>query len=403
MNRENQLSEALTILKINAKSAKILFKPDRILKGSIPVKMDNGRMKKFNAFRVQHNNARGPYKGGIRFHWEVDLEEVKNLAFWMTFKCAVVDIPFGGGKGGVIVNPKELSKRELENLTRSYVKKFHKFFGPKIDVPAPDVYTNPEIMSWFYDEYSKLVGKDTPAVVTGKPVELGGSLGRDTATAKGGFYVIKEAMKKLKMKKAKAVLEGFGNAGSNMAKLLHEAGIKIIAVADSKGAIENPSGINIPKLIEHKRNKGSVLNFPGAKNTKKDIFTLPCDIIVPAALSERIRLKDADKIKAKMILELANGPTTPEADEILFKRNITIVPDILANAGGVTVSYFEWYQNMKKLRWSAAEVDKKLKVKMIKAFDEVYSTAKKYSVSLRTGAYVVAIKRVLKARKSSAK
>jgi len=401
MNIHNHLKKIAKIAKIDPKLVKHLEKPDRILKYEIPVKMDNGKINKFHAYRVQHNNARGPYKGGIRYHPEVDLEEVKNLAFWMTFKCAVVGIPFGGGKGGVEVNPKKLSKKELENLTRGYVKKIFKYVGPKKDVPAPDVYTNAEVMSWFYDEYSRLAGKPTPAVVTGKPIELGGSLGRDKATAQGGVFVLLEAMKKLgiKVKDAKIVVQGFGNAGSHMAELLHKKGCKIIALCDSKGAIYNPKGMDPKKVAEFKKNTGSVADFPGAENMKDPIILLPADVVIPAALSEQFTNKNARDVKAKIILELANGPTTQEADEILFKNGVQVIPDILANTGGVTVSYFEWYQNMHNLHWSEAEVDKRLKDIMVKAFNDVYKTSEKYKIDLRTGAYIVAMRKLIKKNK----
>lgn len=398
MDTKSQLKKIAKIIKLDPEVIKKLEKPDRILKFQIPIKMDNGKIKKFSGYRVQHNNSRGPYKGGIRYHPEVDLEEVKNLAFWMTFKCAVAGIPFGGGKGGVSVDPKKLSKKELERLTRGYTKKLYKFVGPKVDVPAPDVYTNAQTMSWFYDEFSRIAGKPTPACVTGKPIELGGSLGRDKATAQGGEFVLLEAMKKLKInvKEAKVVVQGFGNAGNHIAKLLYQKGCKIIALCDSKGAIYNPQGFDPVKVLKYKEKTGSVDGFPGAKNINEKIIFFPCDIVIPAALSGQFTSENAARVKAKIILELANGPTTPEADEILFKKGIQVIPDILANAGGVTVSYFEWYQNIKNLHWSEAEVDKRLKKIMIKSFDDVYRASKKYKIDLRTAAYIVATERIAK-------
>jgi glutamate dehydrogenase/leucine dehydrogenase len=398
MDKKTMLEKISCILNLDNNLKKKLLKPDRILERELRIKMDDGKIKKFQSYRVQHNNLLGPYKGGIRYHPEVNLEEVENLAFWMTFKCAVADIPFGGGKGGVTLNPKGMSKIELEKITREYVKKFFKHFGPHIDVPAPDVYTNAEVMSWFYDEFSNLAGKSTPAVVTGKPIELGGSLGRDKATAQGGEFVLLEAMKKLKMsiKGAKIVIQGFGNAGSHIAEMLHDKGAKIVAICDSKGAIYNPRGINPYKLMQHKKETGSVADFPASKNIEEKIIFLPVDVVIPAALSNQITRDNADKIKAKIILELANGPTTQEADKILFNKKIWVIPDILANSGGVTVSYFEWYQNIKNKLWNVQEVDERLKTKMIKAFDNVYEASRKHGTDFRTGAYIVATKRLAK-------
>jgi glutamate dehydrogenase/leucine dehydrogenase len=395
MNIKEHLEKISKIYKIDPKIIKRLSKPDRVIEFEIPVKMDNGKIKKFHGCRVQHNNIHGPYKGGIRYHHQVDLEEVKSLAFWMTFKCSVVGIPFGGGKGGVTVNPKELSLNELELLTRGYVQKIYKHIGPKVDVPAPDVYTNAETMSWFCNEYSKISGSPQPACVTGKPVEAGGSLGRGKATAQGGVFVLTEAMKKfnIKTKGAKVIIQGFGNAGQNIAKLLYKKGCKIIGFCDSKGSIYNPKGLDVEKVIEFKEKTGSVDNYPGAKNIKDKIILLKCDVLIPAALSGQITENNADKIQAKIILELANGPTTEKADKILFKKGIQVVPDILANAGGVTVSYFEWYQNMKNTHWNKKQVDTRLKKIMINSFNDVYKTAQKYNVDLRTGAYIVAIKK----------
>ena len=395
MNPKEQLKKISEIYKIDPKIIDRLSKPDRVIEFEIPVKMDNGKTKKFHGYRVQHNNTHGPYKGGIRYHHEVDLEEVKDLAFWMTFKCSVVGIPFGGGKGGVTVDPKKLSNRELELLTRGYVQKIYKYIGPEVDVPAPDVYTNAETMSWFCDEFSKISNCPSPACVTGKPVELGGSLGRAKATAQGGEFVLTEAMKKfnIKTKDAKIIIQGFGNAGQNIAKLLYKKGCKIVALCDSKGSIYNPQGLNIEKVIEYKEKTGSVKDYPQAENIKEKILFLPCDVLVPAALSGQITKDNANKVQAKIILELANGPTTEEADKILFNKGIQVIPDILANAGGVTVSYFEWYQNMKNIHWSEKEVDARLKKIMTKSFNNVYKSAQKYKVDLRTGAYIVAIKK----------
>lgn len=399
MDNSTRLKKVAEILRLDAKTINKLSKPDKIHQFEIPVEMDSGKVKKFQGYRVQHNNVRGPYKGGIRYHHEVGLEEVSDLAFWMTFKCAVAGIPFGGGKGGVIVNPKELSESELEKLTRGYVQKLFKHIGPEKDVPAPDVYTTPQIMAWFADEYSKLAGKHTPAVVTGKPLECGGSKGRDKATALGGVYVLEEAIKKLKIKAkgATVVIQGFGNAGSHIAEFLFDKGCKLIAICDSKGSVYNPKGIDPYKLMKHKEKTGSVANYAKAENIKDKIILLDADIVIPAALSGQFTDKNANKVKAKIILELANGPTTPEADGILFKKDVMVIPDILANAGGVTVSYFEWYQNMKDEKWTLAKVNNSLKKVMTKSFDDVYKTSKKHSVDLRTAAYVVATERIVRA------
>ncbi len=398
-NALTQLKRAGDLIRLDQKTFKRLAKPQCIHRATLRVKMDNGQTRSFRAFRVQHNNWRGPYKGGIRYAGQVDLNEVKALSFWMTIKCAVVGIPFGGGKGGIVVDPKKLSSGELERLTRAYARAFGKFIGPKKDVPAPDVGTTPQIMAWLMDEYSKIKGKKTPAVITGKPVKQGGSQGRDIATAQGGFYVLTELAKKLKLKPAqtKVAIQGFGNAGSQMAKLLDRAGYKIIAVSDSQGDIFNKNGLNIKKLLLHKEKTGSVINFPGSKKiTTSQLLTAKVDILVPAALENQITKSLSQKVKAKIILELANGPTTPEADRILARKKILVVPDILANAGGVTVSYFEWLQNIKKQNWPKARVLKKLKKIMVKSFNEVYQIAKKYQIDFRTAAYIAALTRIKK-------
>ncbi|OGD67104.1 hypothetical protein A3F08_00915 [Candidatus Berkelbacteria bacterium RIFCSPHIGHO2_12_FULL_36_9] len=413
MAKKDQLKKVAEILKLDQKVVKHLEKPDRILDFTFSVKMDSGKIKKFHGYRVQHNNARGPYKGGIRYHPEVDLEEVDNLAFWMTFKCAVVDIPFGGSKGGVIVNPKELSENELERLTRGYVQNIYKYIGPKVDVPAPDVYTNSQTMAWIYDEYSKLVGKDSPAVVTGKPIKLGGSKGREVATALGGMFVLLEAMKKLKMtpKNCRVHIQGFGNAGANFAHLAYHKGFKICGASDSKTALIDKTGKGFDyHTLEHVKATKKLVdicncseiqcNCQDHKHMTNDQFlTQEADILVLAALGDQITKKNASKIKAKIVLELANGPVNLKADKILHKNNIMVIPDILANTGGVIVSYFEWYQNIHKEKWSKTEVRTKLKKIMTKAFKEVYKNSKKYKVDLRTGAYIVATKRIVKAMK----
>ncbi len=377
----------------NIENYEFLKKEDRIIEFEFPIKMDNGSVKKFKAYRVQYNDSRGPYKGGIRFHPQVDLSEVKALAFWMAIKCAVVGIPYGGAKGGVVVDPKELSLKEIERLSRGYIQKVHQYIGPYKDVPAPDVYTNAQIMAWMLDEYEKINNGHFPAVITGKPVELGGSLGRDYATAQGGVFILQSVKKN-----GSVVIQGFGNAGYNMARILAEQGYKIIAVSDSSGGIFSEKGLNIEKLAAHKKHTESVQNFDGAKNiTNEELLILDTDILILAALENQLTKENAGKVKAKVVLELANGPTTPEADEILFKKNATIVPDVLANAGGVTVSYFEWSQNLAGYYWKENEVNEKLKDIMTKAYKDVKETAEKFKCDYRTASFILAVQRIVKA------
>ncbi len=403
--------------KIDKKVLDALAEPQNIIDVNFPVEMDDGTVKNFRGFRVQHNNWRGPYKGGIRYHQNVDLDEVKSLAFWMTIKCAVLDIPFGGGKGGVEVDPKNLSKKELENLTRAFVGLIYKDIGPNKDVPAPDVNTTPEVMAWIADEYSKLVGQDSPAVVTGKPVDKGGSLGRGGATGLGGFYVLESILRQgfggqvINKDRTRIVIQGFGNVGQQIAKLCDEAGYQVIAVSDSRGGIilnpkskvqiipnqiQNPnSKLNIDEVIKYKQQTGSVVGFSGTETiTNEELLELDCDVLIPAALENQITEKNAQNIKAKIILELANGPVTPEADEILKNRGVQVVPDVLANAGGVTVSYFEWYQNIYNERWTEKEVNDKLKEKMEASFETIWDIIKNKKTSCREAAYILALKKL---------
>jgi len=382
-----------------------LEKPQKIVEVNFPVQMDNGEVKIFRGFRVQFNNARGPYKGGIRFHPQVDLSEVKALAAWMTIKCAVADIPFGGGKGGVIVDPKKLSEGELERLSRAYVRAIYQDIGPDLDVPAPDVNTNPQIMSWMLAEYRKMSNVKTQnskvlATFTGKPLDGGGSEGRVEATGQGGVFVIASLAQKLKMEnsKLKIAVQGFGNVGYNFAKLASEVGFKVIAVSDSKGAVANKENLDIEEITAWKKETGSVVGFPGTKNvTNEELLELPVDILVPAALENVINAENAKDIKAKAIIEMANGPITPEADEVLEKRGIISVPDVLANSGGVIVSYFEWRQNRKGERWSKEVVFAKLQEKITRAFEDVWKEAEQKKVSLREAAYALAISRITSA------
>ncbi len=402
-NALTQLQRAASVMNLDSKIHEKLQSPKKVHTADITITMDNGSTKTFPAWRSQYNDALGPFKGGIRYHPGVTEDEVKALSFWMTMKCAVVGLPLGGGKGGVIVNPKELSETELEQLSRGYVRAFYQHLGPTKDVPAPDVYTNGQIMAWMLDEYEKLVGKHAPGMITGKPLSLGGSRGRDKATAQGGVFVLLETVKKMEMNPAETTvaIQGFGNAGAHMAELLSAAGFKIVATSDSKGAIVYDSGLDIVALTEYKEKTGSVINFNGAQTiTNEELLTMAVDILVPAALENQITADNAGNIKAKMIVELANGPTTPEADEILFKNNIVVVPDILANAGGVTVSYFEQVQNASNYYWTDEEVMEKLKKIMIAGFEGVWSTKEKYTIDLRTAAFVTALERVSAAMKA---
>ena len=397
------INKTNSLKKSTCGEAEILKHPQRIIEVAVPIKMDDNSLRIFTGFRVQHSNIRGPFKGGIRFHPQVNLNEIKSLAFAMTIKCAVVDIPFGGAKGGIIVNSKELSESELERLTRSYVRVIVDFIGPNIDIPAPDAYTNAQTMAWFKDEYSRLKDKDVPAIVTGKPIEIGGSLGRDTATAQGGFYVLEETLKKISINKKSITIavQGFGNSGYNFAKISHNAGYKVVAVSDSKGGIYSKTGLDINKIIEHKQKNKSVADFPKTKNiSNKDLLTLPVSILAPAALENVITINNASNIKAKIILELANGPVTLEASETLTKKDILIIPDVLANAGGVIVSYFEWKQNIANNYWKLEKVQSRLKEKITKATNLIWETKEKYEVDMRTAAYIVAIERLRQAIKT---
>jgi len=392
-----QLSIAAEILKLDPQIHDILRQPKRTLIVSVPIKMDDGSIRVFTGYRVQYNNARGPYKGGIRYHPDVTLDEVKALAAWMTWKCAVVDIPLGGAKGGIPCNPKQMSKGELERLTRRYTTMIHELIGPYQDIPAPDVYTDAQTMAWIMDTYSQLIGYKVPGVVTGKPLNIGGSLGREKATAHGVVVCSREATKVLnmKIKGATVAVQGYGNAGFNSALLLDQIGAKVIAASDSKGGVLNKKGIDPVALLKHKEKTGSVVGFAGCEQiTNEELLELECDILVPAALENQITKDNANNIKAKIIAEAANGPTTPEADEILDKNGVFLIPDILANAGGVLVSYFEWVQNLTREYWTDDEVDEKFEKKMFKAFHDVHEKSKEYEVSMRKAALSIGVGRV---------
>ena len=376
---------------------KMLTHPKRQIIVSCPIQMDNGEIEVFTGYRVQYNVTLGPAKGGIRYHPGVTLDEVTALAAWMTWKCAVAQLPFGGGKGGVTCDPTRMSPRELEALTRRYTAEIIDAIGPEKDVPAPDVNTNEQIMAWFSDTYSMHVGHTSTAVVTGKPVEMGGSLGRREATGRGVMIVARESAKHLGFGLAgsRVAIQGFGNVGSIAAELMVEQGAKIVGVTDWKGGVYNPSGLDLPKLIAYSQKHKTVDGFPGAEPLAgADIFKIDSEILIPAALENQITEENAASIPAKLIVEGANGPTTPEAHKILHERGVFVVPDILANAGGVTVSYFEWVQDRHGYFWSEKEVNEKLETKMVQAFDAVYQTAQKYNVAMRTAAHIVAISRV---------
>ncbi|MEM3385132.1 MAG: Glu/Leu/Phe/Val dehydrogenase [Nitrososphaeria archaeon] len=399
-----QLRNVAIHLNLEDSVIEILSKPKRELQVSFPVKMDDGKIKVFTGYRVQHNDARGPFKGGIRYHPLVDINEVRALAMWMTWKTAVLNIPYGGAKGGVACNPKEMSKSELERLTRKYTMMISPIIGPYTDIPAPDVYTDSQTMAWIMDTYSQLVGYRVPAIVTGKPLSLGGSVGRSTATSRGVIVAAKEAAKAFKreMEGLGIVIQGFGNVGANAAILAREFGAKVIAVSDSKGGIYNEKGLDVLEVLRHKERSGSVVNFPGAKNvSNEELLELPCDILVPAALEGQIHKGNAKNIQAKIVVEGANGPTTPEADKILFDREIMVVPDILANGGGVLVSYFEWVQNLTNLYWTEGEVNEKLDNKMRESFLQVYGIAKEKCVDMRTAALILSVGRVVEAMRAA--
>ena len=398
---QRQLDKAAEKLDLDPQVHALLREPMRTLEVHFPVRMDDGTTRTFTGFRVQYNDALGPTKGGLRFHPDETIDTVKALAAWMTWKCAVVGIPYEGGKGGVICNPKELSVGELERVARGYIRAIGRFIGPERDIPAPDVYTTPQIMAWMMDEYSTIVGHNTPGVITGKPIPLGGSLGRGDATARGAVYTIIEAAEALgiDLTKATVAIQGYGNAGYFAAKLMAElAGSKVVAITDSRGGAYVSDGIDPEAVFQHKRETGSVTGLAGGKAiTNEVILELDVDILIPAAIENVITEKNAANVKAKIIAEAANGPTTPEADEILYKNGKYLIPDFLCNAGGVTVSYFEWVQNISGYYWTIDEVYDRLKAKMTSAFREVHAMASSQKVDNRTAAYMVSVQRVAEA------
>jgi glutamate dehydrogenase (NAD(P)+) len=394
-----QLARATDVRKFPKAFLDELSQPQREVRISIPVKLDNGETRVFEGYRVEHNNARGPYKGGIRYHQDTDISEVKALAFWMALKCAIANIPMGGGKGGITVNPKELSKRELEALSRGWVRGMAPILGPQKDVPAPDVNTTPEIMAWMVDEYAKISGDTTNATFTGKPLETGGSEGRGPATGLGGYYVFRTLAEKYGISKgAKVVIQGMGNVGGNAGEIFEREGYVIVGISDSKGGIYKADGFKMADVFAYKKEKGTLAGFSGAEMvTNEALLELPCDILIPAALENQITDKNAPHVKAKFILELANGPITPDADEILFGKNIPVVPDILANSGGVTVSTYEWEQNLKGERWSEKDVFAKLDEQLTRETLVIYDRAQALKTDLRRAAFIVAMERIAEA------
>ncbi len=393
------IQKALNKLGYTQEMYELLKDPIRMLTVRIPVRMDDGTVQIFTGYRSQHNDAVGPTKGGVRFHPEVDEQEVKALSIWMSLKCGITDLPYGGGKGGIICDPRKMSFRELERLSRGYVRAISQIVGPTKDIPAPDVYTNSQIMAWMMDEYSRLREFDSPGFITGKPIVLGGSKGRETATARGVTICVEEAVKKkgFELQGARVVIQGFGNAGSYLAKFMHDAGAKVIAVSDVYGGVHDPNGLDIDYLLDRRDSFGTFSKIFEHTISNSELLELDCDILVPAAISNQITAKNAANIKAKIVVEAANGPTTLEATTILTERGILLVPDILASAGGVTVSYFEWVQNNQGYYWSEEEVDDKLSRVMIHSFENIYQTAALHKVDMRLAAYMVGIKKMAEA------
>jgi glutamate dehydrogenase (NAD(P)+) len=395
-----QLDQVAEHIKLDPSIHRRLRRPARCYIISVPIRLDNGEVEVFEGYRVHHNTSRGPAKGGIRYHPEVTLAETTALSMWMTWKCAVVNIPFGGAKGGVACNPKIMSRRELQRLTRRYTSELINVFGPRTDIPAPDVYTNPQIMAWIMDTYSVSVGYAEPGVVTGKPIAVGGSLGRNEATSRGCVFTTYSLLRRLnrKVEDQTVAVQGYGNVGYNAAQIFHDDGAKVIAATDSKGGVFNSKGLDPRALAKHKEESGTVVDYPGAdKITNEELLELDCSILVPAAMENQITRKNADRIKADIIAEGANGPTTPDADAILFERGKYHLPDILANAGGVTASYFEWVQGLERYFWTEEEVNSKLKGIMDRAFDDVWELAQKEKVNMRMASYIVAVRRVTEA------
>ncbi|MFC4411335.1 Glu/Leu/Phe/Val dehydrogenase [Chungangia koreensis] len=396
---QDVIQEALNKLGYDEAMFELLKEPMRMMEVRIPIKMDDGKVKVFTGYRAQHNDAVGPTKGGIRFHPDVTIDEVKALSIWMTLKAGIVDLPYGGGKGGIICDPRQMSMGELERLSRGFVRALSQIMGPTKDIPAPDVFTNSQIMAWMMDEYSHIDEFNSPGFITGKPIVLGGSQGRDRATALGVTYIIEEAAKKrnIDLKGARIVIQGFGNAGSFLSKFLHDAGAKIIGISDAYGALHDPNGLDIDYLLDRRDSFGTVTTLFEDTISNKELLELDCDILVPAAIENQITAENAHNIKANIIVEAANGPTTSEATKILFERGVLLVPDVLASAGGVTVSYFEWVQNNQGYYWTEEEVNTKMYKKMTEAFENIYTVATTRNINMRLAAYMVGVRKTAEA------
>ena len=399
LSTQTVIHKALEKLGYPEEVYELLKEPLRLLTVKIPVKMDDGSTKIFTGYRAQHNDSVGPTKGGIRFHPNVTEREVKALSIWMSLKCGIVDLPYGGGKGGIVCDPRTMSFGELERLSRGYVRAISQIVGPTKDIPAPDVFTNSQIMAWMMDEYSRMDEFNSPGFITGKPLVLGGSHGRETATAKGVTICIREAAKKrgIELKGARVVVQGFGNAGSFLAKFMHDSGAKVIGISDAHGALHDPDGLDIDYLLDRRDSFGTVTNLFQNTITNKELLELDCDVLVPAAIENQITDENAHKIKAKIVVEAANGPTTLEGTKILTERGILLVPDVLASAGGVTVSYFEWVQNNQGYYWSEEEVEEKLEKVMVRSFNTIYETANTRKVDMRLAAYMVGVRKMAEA------
>lgn len=395
----NLIKECVRRMELPSAVYEYLKDSNRFIEVTIPIRSDEGNVKVLRGYRSQHNNVLGPYKGGIRFHPEAETDEVKALSIWMTLKCALVGVPFGGGKGGVVCDPRDMSRQELEEVSRGYIRAMGNFLGPEIDIPAPDVYTNAQVMGWMADEYSKMNYASSFGVVTGKPIAVGGCIGREEATSQGCVYTIKEAAeaKNISLEGARVVVQGSGNVGGFAARILHDWGSRVIAISDSRGGIYNPEGLDVHKLLDYKKQSGALSDYPGGEAISQDeLLTLDCDILIPAAMENQITGNNADSIKAKIVAEGANGPTTPEADRILHKQGVLLIPDILANAGGVTASYFEWVQNNYGFQWTRETVNQNLEQKMTDAFRRVYSFQKEGDpeMDMRTAAYMCSVEKL---------
>ncbi|MFJ7935769.1 Glu/Leu/Phe/Val dehydrogenase [Sporosarcina sp. NPDC096371] len=396
---QDVIKDALEKLGYDEGMYELLKEPLRMVEVRIPIRMDDGKVKVFKGYRGQHNDAVGPTKGGVRFHPEVTAEEVKALSMWMTLKAGIVDLPYGGGKGAIICDPREMSMGELERLSRGYVRALSQVMGPAKDIPAPDVFTNAQIMAWMMDEYSRIDEFNSPGFITGKPIVLGGSQGRDRATAEGVTIIIEEAAKRrgIDMKGARIVIQGFGNAGSFLSKFLHDAGAKVIGISDAYGALHDPEGLDIDYLLDRRDSFGTVTTLFDNTITNQELLELDCDILVPAAIANQITEKNAHNVKAKIVVEAANGPTTAEGTKILSERGILLVPDVLASAGGVTVSYFEWVQNNMGYYWTEEEVREKMTKKMVDAFENVYTVATTRNIDMRLAAYMIGVRKTAEA------